>query len=328
MKMMEGEPVERAMENYEDSGLTQAHVQAILRTIERHVRSGPAGAFLRGLVLLTVEQGGGWYTRKQIGGAVGLEPDRCTGNVWVSTKLLFEQFGVHQNRLSEGLGGQLLALRHQDGNPHGFRLELVDGSQEVVPFRLEGSALRYRLSDDAPRLSIIGKAHHPGVGTSREHYRKWVFLIPFFVELLLAGLAMVAMALVSIIPLLGAPFVLSNYLTIGAFGAVVIFGIWKRWGRLFDDRVLLLGTNDVAGSKEGVVLDRELVDDKAFMVLRRYVAPCPICRTATVRLSKGEPDFKRRIVGRCSESPREHVYSFDRVTLEGAPLVQRLAIAG
>lgn len=119
MKMTEGEQVERTMEKYEDPQLTHAQVQAILQTIERHVRSGPVGAFLRGLLLVTLEQGGGWYTRKQIGGAVGLEPDRCTGNVWVSTKLLFEQFDVHRNRLSEGLGGQLLALRHQDGNRTG-----------------------------------------------------------------------------------------------------------------------------------------------------------------------------------------------------------------
>jgi hypothetical protein len=48
----------------------------------------------------------------------------------------------------------------------------------------------------------------------------------------------------------------------------------------------------------------------------KYAGTCPIC-AAQVLLDKGEPDFPRRIVGRCQESPREHVYSFDRATRTG-----------
>jgi hypothetical protein len=328
-KLKREDAVERPMQSYEESGLNPHNLGPIVQTIERHVRSGPAGAFLKGLLLLTVESGDGWYTRKQIGGAVGLEPERCTANVWVSNKLLFEQFEIHRNRLSEALGGPLLALRHRDGNPHEYRMEVIGEASETIPFVLEGSVLRYRLSDEAPQLSIFGKALHPGVGTSRAHYRKWLFLTPFFAQLILAGLAMVLLALTAFAPLvLRVPFMLSNYLAIGGFGALVIAGIWTRWGRLFDDRVLLLGSNDLAGATEGVVLDRERANDETFMVLRRYVAPCPICQTATVRLARGEPEFRRRIVGRCEESPREHVYSFDRVTLEGEPLGRRLLAGG
>ena len=37
-------------------------------------------------------------------------------------------------------------------------------------------------------------------------------------------------------------------------------------------------------------------------------------------LKDGEPDYPRRLVGRCHESPREHVFSFDRVTRRGCVL--------
>ncbi|MBL8483485.1 MAG: hypothetical protein JNJ60_14905 [Rhodocyclaceae bacterium] len=50
--------------------------------------------------------------------------------------------------------------------------------------------------------------------------------------------------------------------------------------------------------------------------LVKYAALCPI-GSAQLLLDKGEPDFPRRIVGRCTESPREHVFSFDRATHSG-----------
>ena len=55
----------------------------------------------------------------------------------------------------------------------------------------------------------------------------------------------------------------------------------------------------------------------------KYLGECPICG-AEVLLDKGEPDFPRRLVGRCQESPREHIFSFDRVTKAGMKLKQEL----
>jgi len=58
---------------------------------------------------------------------------------------------------------------------------------------------------------------------------------------------------------------------------------------------------------------------KKSIQLVRYKASCPICG-APVYLDNGKPDFPRRLIGRCSESPREHIYSFDRVTRMGYAL--------
>lgn len=53
--------------------------------------------------------------------------------------------------------------------------------------------------------------------------------------------------------------------------------------------------------------------------LVRYAATCPICG-ARVMLDNGGREFHRRLVGRCQESPDEHVFSFDRVARSGKHL--------
>lgn len=50
-----------------------------------------------------------------------------------------------------------------------------------------------------------------------------------------------------------------------------------------------------------------------------YSAQCPICK-ARVEVEGGGFEFPFRLVGRCLESPREHVFSFDHVTKTGKPL--------
>lgn len=48
----------------------------------------------------------------------------------------------------------------------------------------------------------------------------------------------------------------------------------------------------------------------------RFTADCPIC-SGEIALSNGEKDYNLALVGRCSESPLLHVYSFDRALLKG-----------
>ncbi|MEI8574143.1 hypothetical protein U737_13400 [Methylomonas sp. LW13] len=104
------------------------------------------------------------------------------------------------------------------------------------------------------------------------------------------------------------------------------YGSWvtiiKPWILLLDDRIVVaheLFTNFYEQSAQF-----ELLRDGDLRVIRlvRYSAPCPICG-ATIYLEKGEPDYRRRLVGRCYESPREHVFSFDRITRCGRLLVDR-----
>lgn len=98
--------------------------------------------------------------------------------------------------------------------------------------------------------------------------------------------------------------------------------IIKPWILLFDDRIVL--AHEVFTNFYEQSAQFELLRDGDLRVVRlvRYSAACPICG-ATIYLEKGEPDYKRRLVGRCYESPREHVFSFDRITRCGRLLVNR-----
>jgi hypothetical protein len=107
---------------------------------------------------------------------------------------------------------------------------------------------------------------------------------------------------------------------------VIPYGAWvtiiKPWILLFDDRIVLAHELFIKIHEQSAQF--ELLRDGDLRVVRlvRYSAACPICG-ATVYLEKGEPDYRRRLVGRCYESPREHVFSFDRITRCGRLLVDR-----
>jgi len=64
--------------------------------------------------------------------------------------------------------------------------------------------------------------------------------------------------------------------------------------------------------------------EPAYRQIVRWKAECPICG-APVELKTDSPVAKG-LVGGCVESPDEHSFTFDRVTLEGRPLRSRPAI--
>lgn len=104
---------------------------------------------------------------------------------------------------------------------------------------------------------------------------------------------------------------------------VIPASVWlffiRPWVRLFDDRIVQAPDLLVALSEKQAQIELYKEGDLRFIRLVRYSAPCPACG-ATIYLDDGKPDFPRRLVGRCSESPREHIFSFDWVTKRGAIL--------
>jgi len=94
---------------------------------------------------------------------------------------------------------------------------------------------------------------------------------------------------------------------------------------------LKLGSNRISLAPDWALKDHdpgttiEIIGDRSIgetpvIKIRRYTAECPICG-GMLRVAEGEPDFEQRLVGRCTNSPREHVYSFDRQTKRGRPLI-------
>jgi hypothetical protein len=98
-------------------------------------------------------------------------------------------------------------------------------------------------------------------------------------------------------------------------GAVQI----KPFIRLLNDRIIAAPELFLALDETPAQLELYKAEDERVIRFVRHFGYCMICG-AEVNLDSGEPDFPRRLVGRCSESPREHVFSFDRVTRKGYTL--------
>lgn len=109
---------------------------------------------------------------------------------------------------------------------------------------------------------------------------------------------------------------------------VMVMAIGLPWGayrhfsgsfRLFEDRIMIAPDWALTWKEFGVTVEinrSKDADAPSTIHVHRYTAKCPICGWM-VKLERGEPDFPRRIVGRCEEHPREHVFSFDRSSTRG-----------
>ncbi len=69
-----------------------------------------------------------------------------------------------------------------------------------------------------------------------------------------------------------------------------------------------------------LLLERDRVSKGARISNVRFTATCPRC-ASEVAVHSGRSTYPDRLIGRCSASPREHVYSFDPLTCRGAPLI-------
>lgn len=94
----------------------------------------------------------------------------------------------------------------------------------------------------------------------------------------------------------------------------------RPFSRLLNDRIMR-ASDLLLAAPYSAQMELYKDQEKQLRVIRfvRYTGTCLICG-AEVELDKGEPDYPRRLVGRCSESPREHVFSSDRVSRRGKML--------
>jgi hypothetical protein len=112
---------------------------------------------------------------------------------------------------------------------------------------------------------------------------------------------------------------LTMFLSIFAFPYAIWILAIRPWWRLFDERIVPAPELLVALKEKPAQMELFRDGDLRLIRLVRYSATCPVCG-ATIYLDDGSPDYPRRMVGRCYESPREHVFSFDRVTRKGTVL--------
>lgn len=148
-------------------------------------------------------------------------------------------------------------------------------------------------------------------------WRAWSVALPFLaIAIGILGIVLLAVALVGL-GNINNNAILSSLMLLGIAYSFWIFLI-QPMKHLLEDRIICADGIESCREKPGQL---ELVRADAGLTIHlvRYSSSCSIC-AASVMVEKGHPDFPRRLVGRCAESPREHVFSFDRVTRKGKAL--------
>lgn len=155
-------------------------------------------------------------------------------------------------------------------------------------------------------------------------WRKGMLICPTLIWFIIVGL--LGILLFFALSQSTTPLTTRDLVAIMLVGAIpwYAFRVVKRFERLVDDRMIMASDHMVGFREFGVCLelfkpDGATTDTPKSLRMIKYAASCPVCG-AQVLLDAGEPDFPRRIVGRCQESPREHVFSFDRATRSGSRL--------
>ena len=217
-------------------------------------------------------------------------------------------------------------LEKDDGKPAFYRLaakeipasdEVLATNGEVVP---AGTIIYNR--DLTLRLSLLGRLFFEN-GLRWTASKRWSFLTwQLFLFIVVAILVLLSWFLLlhRTTPLTGQDIVL---LALAICFPVVAYKHFSGIFRLFDQRIMLASEWFLSWKEIGatVEINRSLDPEAPSTInVHRYSAECPICGWM-VKLDKGEPDFPGRIVGRCEENPREHVFSFDRSSKRGQRLV-------
>lgn len=193
-----------------------------------------------------------------------------------------------------------------------------DGRYFATPAR-QGWELTYTSNDD-PKLGLIARVFFDG---NRAHFSKWRGkALAAWVSSGFLGLTLIAVFIwlgLVLAPQMRAVTFLSGLLFVLVLGAFLYFR-YRPWFRAFEDRIGPAPTVLLAlAENRAVQLEVGFDGHDRYLALRRYTGTCPIC-AAQVYLDDGAPEYQRRMIGRCLDSPREHIFSFDRVSRRGVHL--------
>jgi len=316
----------RSMKTYEEAGVATVKLDNVISQLLSREAPCASREFVHALLIHARDHGSKLVTRKQLAGLVNRDAEAAGSNIWAKDVSVQRYLEARREFLSQALNaGAELDWEWQSTKPIYWRTGIRDTCTDSA-FRLEGSVVRYREHTPAIGLSWAGRLRFPGVGSPTKAYRRWMFVTP----MTLAAAALVPLGLYpAIVMLSDKPATLKTIFSLIMVCVVmVLIHLWiRRWyGTLSDDRIVLINGSNVTGNFEGATLEFDHRSAKPAVQLHRYVSDCPICN-GKVRLSDGGRSYPARLVGRCVDSPQEHVYTFDRVTLEGSPLVARVATA-
>lgn len=295
--------------------------------------SGKVMAYLASQTAYSVSQGKGpprvptKVIHADLGGNPKQEPSAWLSSIWKDIE------GRHYPEIEERVidlcrqaGLQVYPVLEKDnGKPAFYRLGakvlppsefvVTEGGDELPP-----NAIRYK-PDLSLGLSWLGKLFfNQGLKWTpftRYSYLSWQLLF-------LIGVVVFDLLLWLILWYRKEP-VTGQDLVVIAMAIGLPWGAYRHFSgifRLFEDRIMIAPEWMLAWKEFGATIEinrSKDADTPSTIHVHRYSAKCPMCGWM-VKLDRSEPDFPRRIVGRCEEHPREHVFSFDRGSKRGVLL--------
>lgn len=254
-----------------------------------------------------------------LGGNPNQEPSQWLSPIWGRIEeRYYPEIKQRVIELSRQAGLQVYPVLEKDnGSPAFYRLSakelpLLDSPISVSNEELPPNTIRYE-RDLALEMSWLGKLlfTHGLKWTPFKRYSYLSWQLLFMLSAVVFDLVLWLYLWYRKEPVTG-----QDLLVIAA-------AIGLPWGaywhfatifRLFEDRIMIAPEWLLSWKEVGATIEINRSKDRdapSTLLVHRYSANCPICGWM-VKLDRGEPDFPRRIVGRCEEHPREHVFSFDR----------------
>ncbi|WP_018149721.1 hypothetical protein [Leeia oryzae] len=262
----------------------------------------------------------------------GKEPSRWMSPIWDKLKDFENQHAEGMLKRARGQGRKWYCLPRKQTSPGGqghtskFYFECFEVNQQDA----EETAGSPRTKDEIDYIldtQVVPAWWARKLFTTSYKlagWRKWLFLGYFFLNLIIIALALIS------------AYVSSMYLSHNALeiikwllptSAIAFLG-WqtiKPIIQLADWRIIMAPITLFALKEDHAQLELATLSDhhssaKREIRLVRYSAQCPKC-TGKILLRDGGKQFPNRLVGRCEESPSEHVYSFDRILQIGKNLV-------
>ncbi len=253
---------------------------------------------------------------------------KTVSTAWRSLEQLWEskKEGIKQRAQDDGLEGYpILKKERGGGGGHSSRYYLIyktfidDEYPEDIHSdeAIDGAVVRYYLDDIANAgvwsRWLVNRFHLDG-------WRKLLFLGvgSCFIILIMVTLWILVIALPQLETI-------GQFITFGLFGVVIFGFIWHFFGPFYE--VVFFNTalapdwlQPLKGTDDRIlVFERKQPEASNQIYLAKYNGICPACGGEIV-VGKGGSEFKGRLIGRCSNSAREHVYSFDHHLRVGTPL--------
>jgi hypothetical protein len=193
---------------------------------------------------------------------------------------------------------------------------------ETIPYPCPEGGLRYVQES----LTNIPRWARWVNGFTLQSWRKYAYILPGIVILLFT------LAYISLLLLLGlyteistVKWLTSLIVSLGLGGLVLSSPLYRVTSNrivMAPDWMMPLKETNVQLELKRIGTDPETGNAIRSLRLVVYSSKCSLC-DGRVEVQGGGLQFPFRLVGRCIESPREHVFSFDHVTRIGKPLIEQ-----